>query len=211
MKFKLLIGLLLLSFVSLNAQDAKSILDKANNAFVKAGGIKASFILNTQEPNQKVTYSQDGSIYIKGDKFKIDVPDAITWFNGTTQWSYIKGSDEVNVTNPTGNELAGISPSVLLNIYKKGFKLINKGEAEYNGKKLYQIELIPENKNADFSKLIIGVNKTDYLIVSISLYTKDGLENKLILNKIQTNVNLSDDTFVFKKTDYPNAEIIDLR
>lgn len=46
---------------------------------------------------------------MKGNKFKIEIPDAITWFDGTTQWVYIKDTDEVNITNPTGDELQAIS------------------------------------------------------------------------------------------------------
>lgn len=211
MKIKLLIITILSTIGSLTAQNPRTILDKANEAFLNAGGIKATFTLNTQDSKQKITYTQDGTIFIKGDKFKIDFPDGITWFDGKTQWSYIKGSDEVNVSNPSGQELAGISPSVLLNIYKKGYKLNYKGESTESGKQVYTIELIPENKSVDFSKLIIKLNKLDYLITSIILYGKDGTVNNLKMKQIQTKVSLADNLFVFNKKDFPNIEIVDLR
>lgn len=211
MKLKLLLATLLCSIAFAHAQNARTILDKANEAFINAGGIKATFLLNSEDKGQKITYTQDGTIYIKGNKFKIDVPDGITWFDGKTQWSYIKGSDEVNVSNPSGDELAGISPSVLLNIYKKGFKLNYKGEATENGKKVYIVELIPESNKADFLKLIIKLNKADYLFTSIILYQKDGVVNTLRMKQIQTKVNLPDNTFIFNKASYPNVEVIDLR
>lgn len=211
MRIKILIITFLSTIGALTAQNAKAILDKANEAFLNTGGIKATFTLNTEDSKQKVTYTQDGTIFIKGDKFKIDFPDGITWFDGKTQWSYIKGSEEVNVSNPSGEELAGISPSVLLNIYKKGYKLNYKGEATENGKKVYIVELIPENKNVDFSRLVIKVNKTDYLFTSIILYGKDGMINTLKMKQIQKKVSLLDNLFVFNKKDYPNIEIIDLR
>ena len=39
---------------------------------------------------------------MKGDKFTLVTPDALTWFNGTTQWTYVERNEEVNVTNPNG-------------------------------------------------------------------------------------------------------------
>lgn len=211
MRIKLFIITLFATIGSLTAQNATSILDKANEAFVNAGGIKATFTLNSEDTNQKVTYTQDGTILIKGDKFKIDFPDGITWFDGKTQWSYVKGGDEVNVSNPSGEELAGISPSILLNIYKKGYKLNYKGEATENGKKVYVVELTPESKSVDFSKLIIKLNKTDYLFTSLILYGKDGMVNSLKIKQLQTKTSLPDYLFVFNKKDYPGIDIIDLR
>ena len=211
MRIKLLIITFFAAIGALTAQSAKTILDKANEAFINAGGIKATFTLNTEDSKQKVTYTQDGTILIKGDKFKIDFPDGITWFDGKTQWSYLKGNDEVNVSNPSGEELAGISPSVLLNIYKKGYKLNYKGEATENGKKVYVVELTPENKSVDFSKLIIRINKVDNLFTSITLYGKDGMINNLKMKQIQTKTALPDNLFVFNKKDFPNIEVVDLR
>lgn len=211
MKYIVSLFLSLAFILSTQAQDARSILDKANAAFIAAGGINATFTLNTEDVANKTTYSQDGTSLLKGNKFKIEVPDGITWFDGKTQWTYGKGSDEVNVSSPTGEELAGISPSILLNIYKSGFKLKNLGEQRDGTKTVYQIEMIPESKKTDFKKMIINIDKTTYLFTSIKIFGKDGFNNQLIIRKMQAGVNLPDNTFVFNKKSYPNAEIVDLR
>lgn len=200
-----------LSVFCLNAQNAKDILDKANLAYNQAGGIVASFTINTEDVKGKTIYSQDGKAYLKGNKFKIDVPDGITWFDGKTQWVYAKGGDEVNVSNPTGEELAGVSPSVLLSLYKAGFKLIYKGEKKEKTKTVYVIEMIPLGKKTEFSKMIVTIDKATNIFTSVSTYGKDGMDNHLIINKIQTGVNLSDAVFVFNKKEYPGVEVIDLR
>lgn len=207
----ILFTICILLSVTVNAQNARDILDNANKAYNEAGGISVKFTLNSEDSKSKITYSQDGSCLLKGNKFKIDVPDGITWFDGKTQWTYAKGSDEVNLSNPTGAELAGISPFVLLNIYKQGFALKYMGEITEKGKKTYSIDLTPENKKADFSKITINIDKSNWMISSIKIYDKDNLINNLIINKIQTNIKLSDDIFVFNPKEYPKAEIIDLR
>ena len=211
MNKKLLTLVFLFSILGLNAQDAKSILDKANLAYNQAGGITASFTINTEDVKGKTVYSQDGKAYLKGNKFKIDVPDGITWFDGKTQWVYAKGGDEVNVSNPTGEELAGVSPSVLLSLYKTGFKLNYKGEKKEKAKTVYVIEMIPLGKKTEFTKMVIHIDKATNIFTSVNTFGKDGVNNQLIITKLQTGVNLLDNLFVFNKKEYPQIEVIDLR
>lgn len=211
MKRNLSILALLLCVFCLNAQNARDILDKANLAYNRAGGITASFTINTEEVKGKTVYSQDGKAYLKGNKFKIDVPDGITWFDGKTQWVYAKGSDEVNVSNPTGEELAGVSPSVLLSLYKTGFKLNYKGEKKEKSKTVYVIEMIPLGKKTEFSKMIVYIDKVSNIFTSVSTFGKDGVNNHLLITKIQTGVSLADNVFVFNKKEYPGVDVIDLR
>ncbi len=206
-----LITLLLLATTIANAQNARSILDKASEAYNKAGGITASFTLDTKDTKAKNTYSYDGKASMKGNKFKLEIPDGITWFDGNNQWVYIKDTDEVNVTNPTGEELQNISPSAIFSLYKNGFKLAYKGEKIVKGKSVYVVELTPEKKKAEIIKITVTIDKTSNLFTSITVVNKTGLENTLSINKMQTGVSLSDATFVFNKKNYPGVDVIDLR
>ncbi|MFR9165771.1 MAG: LolA-like putative outer membrane lipoprotein chaperone [Dysgonomonas sp.] len=146
------IRLLVFSFISFfciqnsSSQNAKEILDKVSSIYSDNAGFEINFTLNTEDVPNKTTYTHDGKAYIKGNKFKIDVPDGVTWFDGKTQWMYLSGNDEVNVTNPTNEELMSISPIVLLNMYKTGFKLVDKGTVTEKGKQLSVIEMIPQKK-----------------------------------------------------------------
>lgn len=212
MKAKLFtLSCLLLVSAMAFTQDARSILDKASEAYDKTGGVIASFTLNTKDQKTKSTYSYEGKAYMKGNKFKIEIPDATTWFDGTTQWVYVKNTEEVNISNPTGEELQAISPSVLFNIYKKGFNLKYKGEVKVAGKTLQEIELTPQKKGSDFSKIAVHVDKLNSTFSKIILTDKSGIENTLIITKYQLANNLPEGTFSFNKSDYPRAEIVDLR
>lgn len=211
MKLKLLILFTLIPFLGIEAQNARAILDKAAAAYTKAGGLTASFTLDSKEIKTKSIYSIDGTISMKGDRFKIDIPDVTTWFDGKTQWVYMKGTDEVNITEPTGEELQGISPSSIFSIYKQGFDLLYKGEKKVAGNALFEVELISQNKSSNFTKIIVQIDKTTNLFHQIILFDKSGYENKLSIRKMKTNINLLDKTFIFNKSEYPDVEIIDLR
>lgn len=189
----------------------KEVLDEVSKIYSSNLGYVLSFTLNTEDSQSKVTYTHDGNAYIKGDKFKIEVPDGITWFDGKTQWLYMKGSDEVNVSNPTGEELAAISPVALLNLYKSGFKLSSKGQKKENGKIVDVIEMTPNKKGSEISKIVLTIDKATNYFTSILLQGKDKVNNHLIIKKHEKGSGLSDDFFVFNKKDYPDLEVIDLR
>lgn len=118
-----------------SAQNATSILDKAASAYEDSNGLTAFFTMQTRSDVQKVSESFDGTVDIKGDKFVLKTPDMITWFDGTTQWSFVERNEEVNVSTPTGEELQATNPALLLRSYKKGFTAKYKGESTApNGK-----------------------------------------------------------------------------
>lgn len=207
--------LTMLAFViacfTLDAQDARSILDNAATAYNNAGGIKASFILNSKHSSSNDTYSYDGTALLKANKFRIEIPDAISWFDGHTQWVYMKDTEEVNISNPDKSELQNISPSYIFNTYKNGYNLTYRGEKNSGGKTLMEIELTPTKLNSDLKKIVIGIDKSTNIFSSITITDKSGMTNYLRVTKISTNINLSDEIFKFNKSNYPNAEIIDLR
>lgn len=211
MKLTLLTLILTIATFPLAAQDARGILDKSAEAYNNGGGIKATFILNSTPPNSSDIYSYDGTAYLKGNKFRIEIPDAITWFDGRTQWVYLKDTEEVNVSTPGENELQSISPAYLFNVYKTGFKITYKGEKTAGGKTLIEIELLPEKQNSDLKKILVGIDKHTNMLSTITLIDKSGMTNSLLLKKISTGVELPDTNFKFNKNDYPGAEIIDLR
>ena len=72
--------------------DARKILDETASLFTSKGGVKATFKAdNFTEGN--VQGSATGTMCIQGNKFQMTTPDMITWYNGETQWSYMKAND----------------------------------------------------------------------------------------------------------------------
>lgn len=197
--------------LGVKAQNAVSVLDKAAGMYESSNGLSASFTMRVQSEQQQVNESFEGTIDMKGDKFRLVTPDMITWFNGKTQWAYIERNDEVNVTEPTGDELQLTNPALLLRSYKKGFIPQYKGEStSSNGKAAYDVELTPKKKG-DILKVELQIEKLSSLPVRITVTTKNGMSNTIQIGKLKTNINQPDTFFVFKPSDYPEAEVVDLR
>ncbi|MCL2649706.1 MAG: hypothetical protein FWD60_01615 [Candidatus Azobacteroides sp.] len=193
-------------------KDAKEILDKASGKYTEAGAITASFTMNVKDDKAKVTYSFDGNIQMKGNKFSISTPDTDTWFDGKTQWVYLKDNEEVNITEPSKEEVQMMNPSMIFDLYKNGFKSKLTGEKkDIKQRNVYEIELLPPDKKNDMQKIIVQINKDDYMPVTFQIFYKNNIQNMIYINSYKTKQTLPDSNFIFDKKKYPNVEIIDLR
>lgn len=200
-----------LSFAQKEAK-AKEILDKSSITFNKAGNLSAYFTMNIKDVANKVSQSFDGSIDIKGTKFHIDTPDMETWFNGKTQWVLQKDWDEVNISEPSKEEVQALNPRTIFDLYKSGCNYKYWGEkTSIKMKKVHEVELIPQNKKGEMTKIVLQIGTADFMPSLIHIYYKNGMENVIHINQYKTNLNLGDNTFVFDKKKYPKVEIIDLR
>ena len=130
-------------------------------------------------------------------------------FDGTTQWSYLESSEEVNVSNPTPEELQTINPYALLSIYKSGYNYKYTGIKSRNGKQGFEVILTPENKQ-DITSITLFVSQT-YQPLYIKVEQSNKSANEIIVTSYQTNQPLDNATFKFDKKKFPNAEVIDLR
>ena len=195
------IGLMLVAAMiatSSFAQSAKFVLDKAAATVTASSGVKANFRMTT------TTGNTSGTIAIKGKKFFATTPQAKVWFDGKTQWTYLKNNDEVNISNPTEAQLQAINPYNFITLYKRGYTY-TMNTAGTN----YVVHLTADNANKKIKELFITVNKKSYEPMQIKM-----LQGKKWTTFDITSIkkqNIADSQFRFNSADFPKAEIIDLR
>lgn len=193
------------------AQNAQAILDKAAQMYEQSNGIKANFAIHSVVPQQNISESFEGIIEMKGDKFKLETPDMITWYDGQTQWVYVMRNEEVNVSTPSGDELQLTNPAVLLRQYKKGFSVQYKGTSTTRqAKSAYDITLIPKKKS-DIQQIDLQIEKMSNIPAAITISDKNKATVSIYISKWETGKNQADSFFSFNESDYPDAEVIDLR
>lgn len=188
---------LTISSYAQNATKARQILDKTAAVIGSKGGATANFSISGKD------ISTSGTIAVKGNKFSASTPQAKVWYDGKTQWTYMKSSGEVNISTPTEAQQQSMNPYKFINIYKNGFKLAMKTVA--GG---WQIHLYATNQKRTIKEMYITVNK-NYRPTTIKMRQASGWTTIKVSGFKQTE--LSDATFRFNAKDYPNAEIIDLR
>lgn len=205
---KLLLGICMVAFaLPARAQqpDAKNILDRTAETFKNAGGVKIAFTAQTPEG------SSTGVIRLKGDKFLLETDGVTTWFDGHTQWSYLASGDEVNVSEPTAEELQSINPYALLSLYKQGYNL-KLGKADNpRFSSLYKVVLTATGRKQDLQCIILYVTKDTYRPERVSMVQRGGDTAVIVVDSYQTGEDYPDTLFVFDKKAHPTAEVIDLR
>ena len=81
-----------------------AITGRVSETLSKGGGVSLHFVSTTTAGNRLIQ-EMAGNIKIKGKKFVMHSSVMDMGYDGKTAWSYIKGSDEVNLTEPTEEEL----------------------------------------------------------------------------------------------------------
>lgn len=207
--FLLVVHMLLLTSLSAYSQqaptEAETVMNRTAEAFRQAGGIKATFTVRAREG------VSEGTIYLKGEKFVLESAGVKTWFDGRTQWSYVASNDEVNITEPTVEELQSLNPYAWLYMYKQGYKL-KMGKNNAAGKSAYEVVMNATDPHQDLQCIILYVAKDTYRPLKISMAQRGGKNATLIVvNDFQTGQSYPDRFFTFDKKAYPSAEEIDLR
>ena len=181
------------------AQTARQVLDKCAKTLSAPEGLQANFTMTSAQFG-----STSGTISIKGRKFHASTPMASMWFDGTTQWTYMKKNDEVSVTKPTETQLQAFNPYNFINIYKKGYKYTMT-----TGATSYTVHLTAEKQSTRLKELFITIDKNSYQPSEIKLLQGTKWTTFTISNL--KKVALADAAFRFNSKDFPTAEVIDLR
>lgn len=183
------------------AINANEVLTNASEKYQKDGSISAQFTLSG------VGNSTDGTITISGDKFHLSTPLLSIWYNGRTQWTYSAETNEVNITEPTVEELQQVNPFAIINSFRMQFNATLLKSAN----SMYRIQLTPlKSISTSINKAIVTLNASTLYPNEIALT----IDNNIITIKtknIKAIKNVPHKTFVFDEKKYPNAEIVDLR
>jgi outer membrane lipoprotein-sorting protein len=192
------------------AVDARSVLEKISQVYKQWSGMDIQFTTNIRSDKNGVTESFEGTMRMKADKFVLMTPDMTTWFDGTTQWTYMPRTGEVNISAPTGSDLQLINPMILLQGYRKDFNVSYLGEStSANTRTAYDIALTPKKKG-DIEKIEIQIEKSSSLPVKLVVTMRNDMRNTIHIKEIK-EAGYPDATFTFPKDEYPDVDVIDLR
>ena len=178
---------------------AKSLLDQTAETYTRSAGITIHF-----------SGSQQGTLLLHDKQFKLDCGGIISWFDGTTQWSYVADNQEVNVSTPTEDELRAINPYLLLTLYKQGFNYTYLGQKSLKGATVSGVKLVPTDPSTNLKCITLYIN-SQYQPVEITIEDVNDNYQHLEVTSYQTGQTFPDATFRFDPKAYPDAEIIDLR
>lgn len=212
---KLLTILLSLSVLTLSAQQdpkAKEVLDKVSAKTKAYTSMQVEYLFTHENIQDKTKETSQGKLSLKGNKYVLDFMGNTVYCDGTTVYSYIKASNEVNVSSIEGDSESLFNPAKMFTAYQKGFKYKFEGERFEKGRALVIVDLFPEKINeSEYSKVRLSIDKDKSQIVTINYFGKDANRFEINVTKLVPNTPLDDNLFVFKKDKFPGVEVVDMR
>jgi outer membrane lipoprotein-sorting protein len=204
----LLFLLFSLSSAGQNNPEAIKILDKFADNALNAPSVSIKFKLITTNQADNTIDTLTGSVILSKDKYKLDLPDNMVWFNGETSWSYLPAEKEVTITKADKKDNTFPNhPSQIFSMYKKGYKsrlIEEKSDA-------YIIDLYPEDIKSELLRVRLSIGKVPYNLISLEYKKKDGIIITMHVTEYDLKAKPQPDTFVFQPANFKGVEIIDMR
>ena len=209
MKLLLYISFLLCTCVAVAQTDpaAVSVLDHFSKKALEAPSVSMKFTLVVHDAVEDTHVESEGEIVIKGDRYKLTIPENIVWFDGSAIYTLVPEVEEVTITEPDPDSEAFFSsPSLLFTMYRENYKVRLVGESDEGS----LVDLYPEKLDADFNRIRLLISKT-YNLLSAEYKRKDGITLLLDVNDYNLKKRYKDDFFVFDEKKYSNVDVIDMR
>lgn len=190
---------------------AKIILDGMSEKFQSMKAFTGNFDFTYQD-GTSTTDRQTGDIAVKGNQYRVKLPEQELFNNGKTVWTFIQTDNYKEVTINDVSQMEGeLTPSNVYNLYTSGFGYKLLAERQFQGKTVHVAELIAEKKNAPFQKVRLLIDKSTLDLLGWELF--DGQEGifSYTLKNLKIQPSLSDSYFSFDVKKHPGIEIIDLR
>ena len=210
-KITVLFTLILLTLATVTqAQDAKAkaILDKLSEKMNALETMKFKFTYTMQNTEDGINESKSGSIYLKGDKYRLYIEEQLVICDGETVWTYFKEDNEVQVNEVDPNNQN--TPNKMLTSYNENYKAKFIKEVPKAGKILQVLDLTPITTQS-FYKVRIEIDKSKNMVYSSTIYDKNGSTFTYVVTEFVENPKIFSSRFTFNPDDYPGVLINDMR
>ena len=194
---------LLTAFTALQAQQtADGLLQQIAAKLTQPKQVEANYSISGSNG------SASGSVLMSGNRFRMTSPQLITWFDGKTQWTYAVAQQEVNITEPTAEELQQVNPLLIINSFRRNYTAqIEKAPA---GTK--RVKLKAKSAKSGIQQAVVTVNSTTLLPQEIQVTMSNRQKLTIKISGVRTSASApAASAFTFNKKAYPKAEVVDLR
>ncbi len=195
-----------------NDAKAKTILEAVTKKINSLKSLKADFLLTlTGGKGGKVTDSKKGAISLKGQKYHVLIANQEIICDTKTVWTYNKDAKEVQVSNYNPQEQSMSPAKLFTNFYDKEYHYAYKGTTKEQGKTCDLIELTPNDKSKQLSKIELMIDKSSSTVIGGNYWEKNGNKYKIAISNYKANADVPDSYFSWDAKQHPGIEVVDLR
>ncbi|MCD6020168.1 MAG: outer rane lipoprotein carrier protein LolA [Bacteroidetes bacterium] len=216
-KIILIIAAFTLSLFTSYAQDqdpkAKIVLDDLSKVTKAYKTITSEYVFTILNKEKKQTEKQTGKVFVKGSKFKLEIPGNTIVCDGKTIWAHNKDANEVTIKNFDANNEDQLNPTKIFTMYENGFKYKYEKEEKVGAAMCHVIILYPSVKpeKKKFHTVKIYVDKNKKQVARLMMMMKDGTTQSYDIKTYKPNVEIADNVFVFDVKPFKADQITDER
>jgi outer membrane lipoprotein carrier protein len=164
-----------------------------------------SYTMDNKQNN--IHEKKTGTIYVQGDKFRIQLLGQTIISDGKNLWTVIKDSKEVMLSAVDPDDPSTVSPTKILEEYADYNAKFDGKNKNSNLKTL----ILTAKKTSAFNKVTITIDPSRYLVKNFSLYDKDGNVFTYDIFHFKANQDFPKGTFVYDPKEFPGYELEDMR
>jgi outer membrane lipoprotein-sorting protein len=190
---------------------AADILKAVSKNYKKMPGFSAVFSHESEDNAGKTKGLVKGEIKVSGSKYVLMTGNTTLICDGKVVWNIDKKIKEVSISDYEPDP-EDITPEKIYQFYEKGFKYIFMGEMKVKGTIWQTIDLEPQNRLKEISKIRLFVDKQTRHITRWILFERGTNDREVFdiisftaLKKVQSS------DFRFNKSKYSGYKIVDLR
>ena len=204
----ILLTLLSVTTAAQKDPEAVRVLTEFSKKATSAPSVKIDFNITAYDAQEDEETEMSGTAVIKGDSYRLTLPDNIIWNDGKAVWNYTPEVKEVAVTAPDPSDESFIArPSMLFSMHEKGYKVRLVGDDAAG----WTIDLYPEDIKLNLVRIRVSVGKNLYDLRSAEYRTKEGMTVTLTAKKYDLAFRPPTGYFTFNPADYKGVEVIDMR
>jgi len=191
---------------------AEPYLDKFSKMVAGDKALYFGFDYLREDQQNNTDVEGTGNLVIMGDKYKLEVDEAIIFFDGETQFSLNQEIEEVYVSkpDPENTDFMFTDPIKSLKNYKETFKYRLMGELVKDGRNMVEIQLYPIELGGPYALIKLFFTADTDELYSIVVRHKEGILYTMTITSLETKPDPGIDFFRFNQADFPSVDVIEL-
>lgn len=180
-------------------------LDKVVASMKADAALQMDYTFTVYDEDNSITQSDKGVMKLDGDRYALLMDEMKVWCNGTVRWSYMKGIDEIYITDASAGDAQYLSPLYVVEKFRAGCtkSLQMQGDTAV-------VEL---NTNADdgIEKVKLYIDCTKNRLNAMTVFVALQGRVEVVLDKYTAGCNFPAESYECPVKDFPEAEVVDMR
>jgi outer membrane lipoprotein carrier protein len=190
------------------AQSAQDVLEKARKKYEELTDVELRFTQEAKFPVSHVEQRINGTLQMrKGNRYRVETEDMTVVTDGTTVWSYSRGTNQVLIDHFSMDERM-FSPERILTAAPEDFAAVLLGKEKIGTHETVVLKLTPTEEGL-VKTLKIWIGESDHLTRKVEMVDASGKETTYLVSDLRVNTGVPESRFTFKAPE--GAEVVDLR